>query len=77
MEIGEIVSIVSNVGFPIGLCCYILYLKQKDLENYQQQLTDIQSKHDARESDFANAMQETAKALTELSTLMREGRSNG
>lgn len=71
MDITEIISTISNVGFPIALCCYIVYLKQQDQIRHEKQIQDITDKHDQREADFARAMEDTAKALTELSTLLK------
>lgn len=57
----QVMDIIGNSGFPIALCVYILHLKEKR-----------DDKHDEREKEFAAAMQETAKALTEMSTILRE-----
>lgn len=65
-EFESIIQIISNVGFPIALCVYVLYLMDKR-----------DKAHDAKESEFAAAMQENAKALSELSTMIKEMKNNG
>lgn len=76
MELTDIISTVSNVGFPIALCCYVVYLKQQDQIRHEQNVKEISAQHDAREADFARAMQQTAAALSELSALLKGGSNN-
>lgn len=73
MDIGEIIGLIGNTGFPIVLCVYVIWLKQKDLERHESQIQAMREAHDAREQQFAETMRDTATALTELSTLMKNG----
>lgn len=73
MDIGEIVNLIGNSGFPIVLCVYVIWLKQKDLERHEAQIQAMREAHDAREAEFSAVMQQTATAITELSTLMKNG----
>lgn len=73
MDIGEIVNLIGNSGFPIVLCVYVIWLKQKDLERHEAQIEKMRESHDAREAEFSAVMQQTATAITELSTLMKNG----
>lgn len=72
MELTDIVSIISNMGFPVALCCYVIYLKQQDQIRHEKAIAELQQQHDAREGDFAETMRKTAEATTELSTLIKQ-----
>lgn len=60
MEVSEIVSIVSNVGFPVAVCIGLFFYMEKQNERHQQ------------ETDRLNdTVQSNTKVLTELCTLIK------
>nr|DAI88455.1 MAG TPA: YvrJ protein family protein [Caudoviricetes sp.] len=60
MDINAIVSIVSNVGFPVAVCIALFFYMEKQNERHQQ------------ETDKLNeTVQSNTKVLTELCTLIK------
>lgn len=60
MEVNEIVSIVSNVGFPVAVCIALFFYMEKQNERHQH------------ETDKLNGtVQSNTKVLTELCTLIK------
>lgn len=60
MEVNEIVSIVSNVGFPVAVCIALFFYMEKQNERHQ------------KETDRLNeTVQSNTKVLTELCTLIK------
>lgn len=60
MEVNEIVSIVSNVGFPVAVCIALFFYMEKQNERHQH------------ETDKLNeTVQSNTKVLTELCTLIK------
>lgn len=60
MEVNEIVSIVSNVGFPVAVCIALFFYMEKQNERHQN------------ETDKLNeTVQSNTKVLTELCTLIK------
>lgn len=60
MDINEIVSLVSNVGFPVAVCIALFFYMEKQNERHQQ------------ETDKLNeTVQSNTKVLTELCTLIK------
>ena len=60
MEVNEIVSLISNVGFPVAVCIALFFYMEKQNERHQQ------------ETDKLNeTVQSNTKVLTELCTLIK------
>lgn len=60
MEVNDIVSLVSNVGFPVAVCISLFFYMEKQNEHHQQ------------ETDKLNeTVQSNTKVLTELCTLIK------
>ncbi len=43
MEIADVISIISNVGFPIFIVVYLLYLQNKNDERYDTNIKELNS----------------------------------
>lgn len=60
MEVNEIVSLISNVGFPVAVCIALFFYMEKQNERHQN------------ETDKLNeTVQSNTKVLTELCTLIK------
>ena len=60
MEVNEIVSLISNVGFPVTVCIALFFYMEKQNERHQN------------ETDKLNeTVQSNTKVLTELCTLIK------
>lgn len=60
MEVSEIVSLISNVGFPVAVCIALFFYMEKQNERHQN------------ETDKLNeTVQSNTKVLTELCTLIK------
>jgi hypothetical protein len=60
MEVNEIVSLISNVGFPVAVCIALFFYMEKQNERHQN------------ETDKLNGtVQSNTKVLTELCTLIK------
>lgn len=60
MEVNEIVSLISNVGFPVSVCIALFFYMEKQNERHQN------------ETDKLNeTVQSNTKVLTELCTLIK------
>lgn len=60
MDVNGIVSLISNVGFPVAVCVALFYYMEKQNERHQS------------ETDKLNGtVQSNTKVLTELCTLIK------
>lgn len=60
MEVNEIISLISNVGFPVAVCIALFFYMEKQNERHQN------------ETDKLNeTVQSNTKVLTELCTLIK------
>lgn len=60
MDVNEILSLISNVGFPVAVCISLFSYMEKQNERHQN------------ETDKLNAtVQSNTKVLTELCTLIK------
>ena len=60
MEVSEIVSLISNVGFPVAVCIALFCYMEKQNDRHQN------------ETDKLNeTVQSNTKVLTELCTLIK------
>lgn len=60
MEVNDIVSLISNVGFPVAVCIALFFYMEKQNERHQN------------ETDKLNeTVQSNTKVLTELCTLIK------
>lgn len=60
MEINEIVNLISNVGFPIAVCCVMFYYMNKQTEKHKQEIDKL-----------SETLQGNTQVLTELTTLIK------
>lgn len=60
MDVNEIASLISNVGFPVAVCIALFFYMEKQNERHQS------------ETDKLNeTVQSNTKVLTELCTLIK------
>lgn len=60
MDINGIISLISNVGFPVAVCIALFFYMEKQNERHQ------------KETDKLNeTVQSNTKVLTELCTLIK------
>ena len=60
MDVNGIVTLISNVGFPVAVCVALFYYMEKQSERHQN------------ETDKLNeTVQSNTKVLTELCTLIK------
>lgn len=60
MDVNGIISLISNVGFPVAVCVALFFYMEKQNERHQN------------ETDKLNAtVQSNTKVLTELCTLIK------
>lgn len=60
MDANGIISLISNVGFPVAVCIALFYYMEKQNEHHQ------------KETDKLNeTVQSNTKVLTELCTLIK------
>ena len=60
MDVNGIISLISNVGFPVAVCVALFYYMEKQNERHQN------------ETDKLNeTVQSNTKVLTELCTLIK------
>lgn len=60
MDLNEIITLISNVGFPVAVCIVLFFYMEKQNERHQH------------ETDKLNGtLQSNTKVLTELCTLIK------
>ena len=60
MEATEFISIISNVGFPIAVCCVLFYYINNQNEKHNEEIDKL-----------SETLQGNTKVLTELCTLIK------
>lgn len=60
MEVNEIVSLISNVGFPVAVCIALFFYMEKQNERHQNETDKL-----------TETVQSNTKVLTELCTLIK------
>lgn len=60
MDINEIVSIISNVGFPIAVCVVLFFYMSKQNDKHKEEIDKL-----------SETLQGNTKVLTELCTLIK------
>lgn len=60
MDITEVTQVISNVGFPIGMCLLVFYYMARQ---------DI--KHTEETEHLRTTLEENTKVLSELTTLIK------
>lgn len=60
MDIAEVTQLISNVGFPIGMCLLIFYY-----------MTKQDTKHTEETEHLRSTLEENTKVLQELTTLIK------
>lgn len=60
MEMNEVISLISNVGFPITVCVALFYFMLKQEDRHKDEMSKLNDTVDAN-----------TKVLTELCTLIK------
>jgi preprotein translocase subunit YajC len=60
MDIDNITTIISNVGFPVGMCLLLFFYMEKQNERHQQETDKIN-----------DTLKDNTKVLSELTTLIK------
>lgn len=60
MDIDDITTIISNVGFPVGMCLLLFFYMEKQNERHQQETDKIN-----------DTLKDNTKVLSELTTLIK------
>lgn len=60
MDIDNIITIISNVGFPVGMCLLLFFYMEKQNERHQQETDKIN-----------DTLKDNTKVLSELTTLIK------
>lgn len=60
MDIDSITTIISNVGFPVGMCLLLFFYMEKQNERHQQETDKIN-----------DTLKDNTKVLSELTTLIK------
>ena len=60
MDITEVNQLISNVGFPIGMCLLVFYY-----------MTKQDTKHTEETEHLRSTLEENTKVLQELTTLIK------
>lgn len=60
MEVNDIVTLISNLGFPIVVCIALFYYMNKQNE-----------RHNSETDKLSETVQQNTKVLTELCTLIK------
>jgi hypothetical protein len=60
MDITELTQLISNVGFPIGMCLLVFYY-----------MTKQDTKHAEETEHLRGTLEENTKVLSELTTLIK------
>lgn len=60
MDITEVTQIISNVGFPIGMCLLVFYY-----------MTKQDASHTEETEHLRGTLEENTKVLSELTTLIK------
>ena len=60
MDITEVTQVISNVGFPIGMCLLVFYYMAKQ-----------DTQHTEETEHLRTTLEENTKVLSELTTLIK------
>lgn len=60
MDITEITQVISNVGFPIGMCLLVFYYMSKQDTRHTEEIEHLRT-----------TLEENTKVLSELTTLIK------
>lgn len=60
MEVNDIVTLVSNLGFPVVVCIALFYYMNKQ-----------QDRHNSETDKLSETVQQNTQVLTELCTLIK------
>ena len=76
MNLTDILTAVSTVGFPI-VCCLLLgwYVKVQN-ESNQRQLDEIRKDHKEEANKMITALENNTLAIQELSIMLRKGKEH-
>lgn len=77
MDAQTIISLVSSLGFPIIACIYMAKYVEKQINNYRTDIKEMQAEHKEEIGKVTEALDNNTKALIELSTYIKEGKSDG
>lgn len=66
----EFISLISQVGFPIACCIFMMYQNTKKDEQRAKQNAEIQSKHDEQLTELRKVITDNTLATNNLVTLI-------
>lgn len=58
MDVSNIASLISTIGFPIAACCAIFYMMNKEREDHKNEITTLK--------DVISNINETLASLKQL-----------
>lgn len=56
----DVINLISNLGFPIAMCCALFYYMINQNKRHEQEINDLRT-----------TLEDNTKVLTELSTLIK------
>lgn len=62
MELTDIITFVSNVGFPILACVYLARQSQKNMDRHQEEIDELRE-----------AIHQNTRAIDALTSYIKEG----
>ena len=66
----EIISLISQVGFPIACCIFMMYQNSKKDEQRATQSAEMQAKHDEQLTELRKVITDNTIATNNLVTLI-------
>lgn len=72
MNITELTTIVTTVGFPIVACGAMGYFVKYIIDKYTNQVDELTQRHEQETDRLAEVIENNTRSITELSTIIRE-----
>ena len=72
MNITELTTIVTTVGFPIVACGAMGYFVKYIIDKYTTQVDELTQRHEQETDRLAEVIENNTRSITELSTIIRE-----
>ena len=64
---GDIVNIISSMGFPIAMCVLMCYYIKYTQDNYRKDINDLNEKHKEESTKLVQAINNNTIVIKELS----------
>lgn len=62
----DIANLVSNVGFPVALCIYLIYNQTQIQKQYKEEQAQILKQHKEEMEMFAQSINNNTRAIEKL-----------